>query len=275
MTIQYASGNRFRWIYLGDSPSRSFLDAVCFLWCLLIFIICLPCSFVLLLIPAANYPMMDSITMKLPIGVCRTVAELTIRNTSYGKVAARASPAPSNSPRRVRTLGHGSAIWSRGTGKRCGRLPDGDGDCTLRSFISSCSMGRRSGFRTCRTNIEQRTGTTPRSGKGARLLSVGLDQGVVLVKHFGRPLRRRHLHQPIFGLARIRTLVNEAEPLSHAQVMTINTDRASSQCAEVHHRSARFCSDTIEAFQPGTDLICTIALQKIERKPATALSDLF
>jgi hypothetical protein len=86
----------------------------------------------------------------------------------------------------------------------------------LSRFISSCSTGRKSGFRPCRTNIEQRTGTTPRDGKGAHLLSVGLDQSMVFVKRFGRPTIRRHLHQPNFGLARIRTFVNEAEPLSHA-----------------------------------------------------------
>jgi tetratricopeptide (TPR) repeat protein len=59
------------------------------LWCLLIFILCLPMLFVLLLFPAAKYAAMDSVTTKLPMGIRRTVAELTLRNTGYGKDAAR------------------------------------------------------------------------------------------------------------------------------------------------------------------------------------------
>jgi tetratricopeptide (TPR) repeat protein len=59
------------------------------LWGLLIFVLCLPMFFVLLLIPAAKYPAMDSLTMKLPMGVRRTVAELTLRRSGYGKDAAK------------------------------------------------------------------------------------------------------------------------------------------------------------------------------------------
>ncbi len=61
------------------------------LWGLLIFVLCLPMLFVLLLIPAARYPAMDSLTMKLPMGIRRTVAELTLRLFSFLSCDSRQS----------------------------------------------------------------------------------------------------------------------------------------------------------------------------------------
>jgi len=59
------------------------------LWGLLIFVLCLPMLFVLLLFPAAKYAAMDSVTTKLPMTIRRTVAELTLRDAGYGKDAAK------------------------------------------------------------------------------------------------------------------------------------------------------------------------------------------
>ena len=59
------------------------------LWGLLVFVVCLPLAFVLLLVAAAKYPPMDDFTMKLPASVRTTVAELTLRNAGYGKGSAR------------------------------------------------------------------------------------------------------------------------------------------------------------------------------------------
>lgn len=55
------------------------------LWGLLIFVVCLPLTFVLYLVAAAKYPAMDGLTMKLPTGIRTAVADLTLRNAGYGK----------------------------------------------------------------------------------------------------------------------------------------------------------------------------------------------
>jgi tetratricopeptide (TPR) repeat protein len=55
------------------------------LWGLLVFVVCLPLAFVLLIAAAAKYPAMDALTVKLPSGIRTTVADLTLRNAGYGK----------------------------------------------------------------------------------------------------------------------------------------------------------------------------------------------
>jgi len=55
------------------------------LWGLLGFVLCLPLALVLLIIAAAKYPAMDTLTIKLPAELRTTVAELTLRNAGYGK----------------------------------------------------------------------------------------------------------------------------------------------------------------------------------------------
>lgn len=57
---------------------------------------------------------------------------------------------------------------------------------------------------------------------------MSLNEGVVLIEHFSRPNSGRHLHQSIFRRARIRALANDAQSLCHTQVVTVDTDRASS-----------------------------------------------
>jgi tetratricopeptide (TPR) repeat protein len=59
------------------------------LWGLLGFVVCLPLAFVLLIVAAAKYPAMDSITTKLPDGIQTTVADLILQKTAYGKDAAK------------------------------------------------------------------------------------------------------------------------------------------------------------------------------------------
>ncbi len=59
------------------------------LWGLLVFVLCLPLAFVLLLVAAARYPSMDAFTMKLPMDFRTAVAELTLRNAGYGKDSAK------------------------------------------------------------------------------------------------------------------------------------------------------------------------------------------
>jgi tetratricopeptide (TPR) repeat protein len=60
------------------------------LWGLLVSVVCLPLVFVLWLVAAAKYPVMDANTMRLPDGIRATVAELVIRNAGYGKDSANA-----------------------------------------------------------------------------------------------------------------------------------------------------------------------------------------
>jgi hypothetical protein len=55
------------------------------LWGLLVFVVCLPLAFVLLIAAAAKYPAMDALTVKLPAAIRTTVADLTLRNAGYGK----------------------------------------------------------------------------------------------------------------------------------------------------------------------------------------------
>jgi len=55
------------------------------LWGLLVFVVCLPLAFVVFLVAAARYSAMDTLTVKLPTSIRTTVADLTLRNTGYGK----------------------------------------------------------------------------------------------------------------------------------------------------------------------------------------------
>lgn len=57
-------------------------------WGLLFAVLCLPLAFVLFLIPAAKYPGMDSLTMKLPAGVRSVVAELALHHAGYSEDSA-------------------------------------------------------------------------------------------------------------------------------------------------------------------------------------------
>jgi tetratricopeptide (TPR) repeat protein len=59
------------------------------LWGLLVFIVCLPLAFVLLIVAAAKYPPMDVFTMKLPDSLRTTVAELILRNAPYANVSVK------------------------------------------------------------------------------------------------------------------------------------------------------------------------------------------
>jgi tetratricopeptide (TPR) repeat protein len=59
------------------------------LWGLLVFVVCLPLAFVLLIVAAAKYPSMDSFTMTLPAAVRTAVADLTLRDAGFGKDSAK------------------------------------------------------------------------------------------------------------------------------------------------------------------------------------------
>jgi hypothetical protein len=108
----------------------------------------------------------------------------------------------------------------------------------------------------------------------ANSLSMYLDQRVVLVQDLGRPFRRCHLHQSILCLTSVGALRNKAQPFRHAQMVAIDTNGATTQPAEVHHSRAGLRAHTVELFQPGTDLVSAIPLEKIERKRSTPLRDL-
>jgi tetratricopeptide (TPR) repeat protein len=58
------------------------------LWGLLVFAVCLPLAFVLLIVAAAKYPAMDPFTMKLPTSVRTSVTELVLHNAPYGSVSS-------------------------------------------------------------------------------------------------------------------------------------------------------------------------------------------
>ena len=60
------------------------------LWGLLVFIVCLPLAFVVLIVAAARYPHMDAFTTKLPTGVRTTIADLTLRNVGFGNDSVKA-----------------------------------------------------------------------------------------------------------------------------------------------------------------------------------------
>jgi hypothetical protein len=109
----------------------------------------------------------------------------------------------------------------------------------------------------------------------ANTLAKRLDQRVVLIQHQRRPHCRRHLHQSILRLTRIRTPPNKAKPLRHPQMVAVDTQSATSQRAEVNHRRAGLRTHTIETLQPRANLLSAIALEKIERERATPLSNLF
>jgi tetratricopeptide (TPR) repeat protein len=55
------------------------------LWGLLIVVVCMPLAFVLFLVAAAKYPVLDGFTMKLPSDVRAAVADLTLRKAGVGK----------------------------------------------------------------------------------------------------------------------------------------------------------------------------------------------
>jgi len=59
------------------------------LWGLLVFIVCLPLAFVLLIVAAARYPPMDSFTMTLPTTIRTAVADLTLRNAGFGNESGK------------------------------------------------------------------------------------------------------------------------------------------------------------------------------------------
>jgi tetratricopeptide (TPR) repeat protein len=59
------------------------------LWGLLIIVVCLPLIFVLLIIAAAKYSAMDSLTMNLPISVRTTVADLILHNAPFGNLSLK------------------------------------------------------------------------------------------------------------------------------------------------------------------------------------------
>jgi tetratricopeptide (TPR) repeat protein len=79
-------------------------------WGLLFAVVCMPMVFVLFLIPAAKYPSMDSLTLKLPMGIRRTVAELALQKVGYGNEAA------GKIDRAIKLDPESAAAWSR----RCG-----------------------------------------------------------------------------------------------------------------------------------------------------------
>lgn len=56
---------------------------------LLVFVACLPITFVVLIVAAAKYPKMDTFTLNLPMAVRSAVAELTLRKAGYGKDSAK------------------------------------------------------------------------------------------------------------------------------------------------------------------------------------------
>jgi tetratricopeptide (TPR) repeat protein len=59
------------------------------LWGLLIVVVCMPLAFVLFLVTAAKYPVLDPFTMKLPSDVRAAVADLTLRKAGVGKDSAK------------------------------------------------------------------------------------------------------------------------------------------------------------------------------------------
>jgi tetratricopeptide (TPR) repeat protein len=59
------------------------------LWGLIIVVVCMPLAFVLFLVTAAKYPVLDPFTMKLPSDVRAAVADLTLRKAGVGKDSAK------------------------------------------------------------------------------------------------------------------------------------------------------------------------------------------
>jgi tetratricopeptide (TPR) repeat protein len=59
------------------------------LWGLLGFVLCLPLAFVLLIVLAAKYPGMDTLTTKLPAAVQSAVSDLVMQKAGYGKDSAQ------------------------------------------------------------------------------------------------------------------------------------------------------------------------------------------
>jgi len=84
------------------------------LWGLLLFVVCLPLTFVLYLVAAAKYPAMDAFTKKLPTGTRTAVADLSLRNAGYGKESVKVVD------RAIELDPESADAWSR----RC----HGDGD---------------------------------------------------------------------------------------------------------------------------------------------------
>jgi tetratricopeptide (TPR) repeat protein len=80
MTIQYASAERWQRVYWANSCLERFRRCDLF---------CGPLVFVLLIVAGARYPAMDAFTMKLPAGFRTAVADLTLRNTGFGKDSAK------------------------------------------------------------------------------------------------------------------------------------------------------------------------------------------
>jgi len=108
----------------------------------------------------------------------------------------------------------------------------------------------------------------------AGALAMNLDQGVVLIKHFGRPLSSSHLHQPRLRRVRIRPLRHESEPLRYPKMVAIDAKSPPAKRTEVHHSAAGLRADTVELLEPCTNLVGAITFQKIKRQRAVSLADL-
>jgi hypothetical protein len=85
------------------------------LWGLLGLIVCLPLTFVLLIVLAARHPAMDSFTIRLPAAVRTTVADLILQKAGYGKDSAKGID------RAIRFDPENPDAWTR----RCHRTLDG------------------------------------------------------------------------------------------------------------------------------------------------------
>ena len=101
-----------------------------------------------------------------------------------------------------------------------------------------------------------------------------LDQGMMIVEHFGRPARRSHLHDARLRLARACRSAHETKTLHNPQMMAVDTHRPPPEHREVHHRSAGLHAYAVELLQPRANLLRSITRQKIEAQRAASLCDL-
>jgi len=72
---------------LSPFRCRGVLSMRLVLWGLLVFVVCLPMAFVLLIVTSAKYSRMDTFVLNMPTSVRATVAELILRKAPYGNVS--------------------------------------------------------------------------------------------------------------------------------------------------------------------------------------------
>ena len=99
-----------------------------------------------------------------------------------------------------------------------------------------------------------------------------LDEGVVLVEHGGVPGFGDEAHEAVFGGGGVGA-GDDTEALRDAEMMTVNAERATTQCREVDDGSAGFGADTRKLFKPRTDLVGAVFGEEVEGEGTVARGD--